>query len=465
MLLLCSVISASRAHFEYMTAYRRGKQNGLARNPMYFNSDKARPPTPENARAIAFLPTSLSHQTTADPNALRHLLTIQKHRQQQQQQQQQLLQQKQQGSTENGASASASNFLRCFVQAVMQKSEGNGEQASTSSIYESLINGSKTEVKADNNPDCPAKKAKVDNKKENPVVPTETLSSLGDDAKKDMWDYPIDMSIGKCPVKQEPMELSVSAEYSSYHANVSPNGCTSPCFSTPGSCFNSDRLSCASPEELPLGCSAPDSGVFDMASPHKESDSVHERKRTFDSTQQNSARKCNGSFAPRKMLIARSRRTHRSSSMESASSLDSASLASSVPSKPIGTTGGLQPSDLCSDVEPSTTPLPYPVQSTLALDMSTQCSLLLPINSLDQNDLDTSSRTSSPVQGVVNPRELEGPVHTQCTFCNIQFGDEVLYSIHMGCHNHTEPFVCNICGKDCSNKYGFYTHIMRGHSS
>ena len=469
----CSVIAASQAHFEFMTVYRRGKQNGLARNPMHINSDKVIPSTPEGTRVAdgqTFLPMNVPHQSTADADALRHLLTIQKQRQLQQQQQ--LLQQKQQGSAENGTPTSASNFLRCFVQAVMQKSEEKGEQMSSSSIYESLINGSKTETKVESNPDCPAKKAKVDTTKEdickNSTVLTETLSSLGNDAKKDIWDYPIDMSIGKCSVKQEPMELSVSAECSSYHADISPEGSTSPCFSPSGS-FNSDRLSCASPEELAVGGSAPESGVFDMASSHKESNieqasSVQERKRTFGSTQHSSPRKCNGSFAPRKMLIARSRRTHRSSSMESASSLDSMSQPGSVLSKPINTLGGLQSNDPCSDVEPATTPLPYPVQNTLALDMNTQCSLLLPIDSIAENDSD-ASRTSSPVQGVANPRKLEGPQHTQCTYCNIQFGDEVLHSIHMGCHNHTEPFVCNMCGKDCGNKYGFYTHIMRGHSS
>lgn len=50
-----------------------------------------------------------------------------------------------------------------------------------------------------------------------------------------------------------------------------------------------------------------------------------------------------------------------------------------------------------------------------------------------------------------------------CDHCGITFEDEVLYSIHIGCHSHTDPFVCNVCGKQCSNKYGFYSHIMRGH--
>lgn len=51
----------------------------------------------------------------------------------------------------------------------------------------------------------------------------------------------------------------------------------------------------------------------------------------------------------------------------------------------------------------------------------------------------------------------------RCIHCGVTFEDEVLFSIHIGCHSHTDPFVCNVCGKQCCNKYGFYSHIMRGH--
>ena len=52
---------------------------------------------------------------------------------------------------------------------------------------------------------------------------------------------------------------------------------------------------------------------------------------------------------------------------------------------------------------------------------------------------------------------------SRCHHCGIVFEDEVMFSIHIGCHSHTDPFICNICGKRCGNKYGFYSHIMRGH--
>ena len=453
-----------------MTAYRHGQQNNPLAVSLQSSSDKAIRSASETVQNNSFFPTSNSRQDFADMNALRHLLTAQRQRQQQ------LQQQHRQESASRETSTSASNFLRCFVHAVMQKTGEKGEHGRSSkssiSIYESLINGSKAESKSENNPDCPAKKSKIDDisedKSENSRVPTETLaSSENADKKNNMWDYPLDMSVSKCSVKQEPMELSVSTDCNSYRSDTPPD--ESPTFdSSVSGSLTSDRLSYVSPEEIHLESPGLESGVFDMSSSLKENDiepasATQERKRTFESTLQSPVRKCNGSFAPRKMLIARSRRTHRSSSMESLSSLESTSYTGSLPPKTIA---AVQNGDPGSDMEPSANTLPYPLQNNLALDMSTQCSLLLPIDSLTQNDSDSnSSRTASPTQGVVNTRELGGPTHTQCMYCNIQFGDEVLHSIHMGCHNHTEPFVCNMCGKDCENKYGFYTHIMRGHSS
>ncbi|XP_060564729.1 uncharacterized protein LOC132723941, partial [Ruditapes philippinarum] len=38
---------------------------------------------------------------------------------------------------------------------------------------------------------------------------------------------------------------------------------------------------------------------------------------------------------------------------------------------------------------------------------------------------------------------------SRCEYCGINFDDEVLFSIHIGCHSHTDPFKCNVCGKQC----------------
>ncbi|XP_045165454.2 uncharacterized protein LOC123529264 [Mercenaria mercenaria] len=51
----------------------------------------------------------------------------------------------------------------------------------------------------------------------------------------------------------------------------------------------------------------------------------------------------------------------------------------------------------------------------------------------------------------------------RCEHCTIIFEDDVIHSLHMGCHSLEDPFKCNICGNIYNNKYGFYTHFIRGH--
>ena len=65
---------------------------------------------------------------------------------------------------------------------------------------------------------------------------------------------------------------------------------------------------------------------------------------------------------------------------------------------------------------------------------------------------------------ITEPEVTSSSLTYRCPFCSITFEDEVLFSIHMGCHSLNEPFLCNVCGKRTLNKYAFYTHIMRGHS-
>ncbi|KAL1773014.1 zinc finger protein Pegasus isoform X1 [Sigmodon hispidus] len=49
-----------------------------------------------------------------------------------------------------------------------------------------------------------------------------------------------------------------------------------------------------------------------------------------------------------------------------------------------------------------------------------------------------------------------------CQHCDTYFADNVLYTIHMGCHGYDNPFQCNICGYNCKNKYDFACHFARG---
>ncbi len=375
----------------------------------------------------------------------------------------------------------------------------------------------------------PAKRIRMDlartGEETRPPMMQQMLSTNGR-APTDMWDYPIDMSLTKSAIiKQEPFETcslpslgspfrggmspaSMSAQYQipfldpmisspislrnpspsgSYVSSVSPSPAV-PVRASIGSLDTVTRASLGSPDtvtraslgspdtvsrSLDLTCtespdhgSATESGIFDMSSARGESDSDlpcssgSDRKRAFPGEDSTDAptRKCNGSFAPRKMLMARSRRMHRTSSVESGSSIDSTGC-SGISTNPRSNCTG--------------SPIPSPDHTTLANEMSTQCSLLLPIENLPHSSSSSSLSpghtpqgspcSPSSQQGIVNTAALSE--HTLCPHCNIQFGDEVLHSIHMGCHNLTDAFVCNLCGKECMNKYGFYTHIMRGHSS
>lgn len=48
-----------------------------------------------------------------------------------------------------------------------------------------------------------------------------------------------------------------------------------------------------------------------------------------------------------------------------------------------------------------------------------------------------------------------------CQYCSINFGDAVLYTMHMGYHGYKNPFTCNMCGEECKDKVSFFLHIAR----
>lgn len=48
-----------------------------------------------------------------------------------------------------------------------------------------------------------------------------------------------------------------------------------------------------------------------------------------------------------------------------------------------------------------------------------------------------------------------------CQYCKINFGDPVLYTMHMGYHGYNNPFTCNMCGEECNDKVSFFLHIAR----
>ncbi|XP_067344079.1 zinc finger protein Pegasus-like isoform X2 [Channa argus] len=71
----------------------------------------------------------------------------------------------------------------------------------------------------------------------------------------------------------------------------------------------------------------------------------------------------------------------------------------------------------------------------------------------------STSQPSTPNPGLTTP---DHQVLHKCQHCDVHFSDNILYTIHMGCHGYENPFQCNICGHMCIDKYDFACHFARG---
>uniref|UniRef100_A0A0A9W073 Protein hunchback n=1 Tax=Lygus hesperus TaxID=30085 RepID=A0A0A9W073_LYGHE len=59
------------------------------------------------------------------------------------------------------------------------------------------------------------------------------------------------------------------------------------------------------------------------------------------------------------------------------------------------------------------------------------------------------------------PKAEEKSEGYNCTYCDISFKDIVMYTMHMGYHGYQDPFTCNMCGQQTSDKVSFFLHIAR----
>jgi len=71
------------------------------------------------------------------------------------------------------------------------------------------------------------------------------------------------------------------------------------------------------------------------------------------------------------------------------------------------------------------------------------------------------SVTQGPRTAATHPmsphRDSRGFV--ECRHCRIGFRDRLTYSLHMGYHGYDEPFACNMCGHQTSDRVEFFVHI------
>uniref|UniRef100_A0A4W5L2F8 Zinc finger protein Pegasus n=1 Tax=Hucho hucho TaxID=62062 RepID=A0A4W5L2F8_9TELE len=94
-----------------------------------------------------------------------------------------------------------------------------------------------------------------------------------------------------------------------------------------------------------------------------------------------------------------------------------------------------------------------------------------PVDPEPSSEHSAHTRTSSASISNSQPSSPALPGSTQdpdpqmlhsCQHCDTYFSDNIMYTIHMGCHGYENPFQCNICGCKCRNKYDFACHFARG---
>lgn len=112
------------------------------------------------------------------------------------------------------------------------------------------------------------------------------------------------------------------------------------------------------------------------------------------------------------------------------------------------------------------------IQPSAAISSNVSCPIVTLTSTPDIRDAahggQCSDRTSTPSNSGTNSQPgTPNPSHEpqllqHCPHCHIYFPDNVLYTIHMGCHGYENPFQCNICGHRCRNRYDFACHFARG---
>lgn len=67
---------------------------------------------------------------------------------------------------------------------------------------------------------------------------------------------------------------------------------------------------------------------------------------------------------------------------------------------------------------------------------------------------------------VFSTSETEGDIKElktyYCVHCRVIFLDHVMFAIHAGCHGFRDPYECNVCGHQATDRFQFQSHITRG---
>ena len=71
---------------------------------------------------------------------------------------------------------------------------------------------------------------------------------------------------------------------------------------------------------------------------------------------------------------------------------------------------------------------------------------------------------ASTIETMDRETQVQPELVLRCGYCGVSFDDEIVFSIHRGWHNHSNPSICNMCGEECSSRHGFYCHLSRFHT-
>ncbi|XP_075236491.1 zinc finger protein hunchback [Lycorma delicatula] len=75
----------------------------------------------------------------------------------------------------------------------------------------------------------------------------------------------------------------------------------------------------------------------------------------------------------------------------------------------------------------------------------------------------SSSSSSSSSSSLINKTKSSAVTDTSytCSYCDITFKDIIMYEMHKGYHGFQDPFKCNMCGQQTTDKVSFFLHIAR----
>ncbi|XP_054014360.1 protein hunchback [Hylaeus anthracinus] len=80
-------------------------------------------------------------------------------------------------------------------------------------------------------------------------------------------------------------------------------------------------------------------------------------------------------------------------------------------------------------------------------------------------EVPVASRSASLEPKDNNESGLTVGAEFTCQYCEIAFGNVVMYTVHMGYHGYNDPYTCNMCGHQCTDKVSFFLHIARSKHS